>query len=100
MDAAAPQSANFVPGLDVDIEYGCSVVSKVLLDVFNRNIPEYKPRILHTIGQFVVFSGTDDKTNADPVWKKLLPQPLSLRSLRLSNECRRCEHCILPAETN
>lgn len=98
MDAENAQAVTFVPGLDVDVEYGCTIVNKVLLDVFNRNIPEYTPRILHTLGQFNVFSGTDDKKSVDPMWKKLLPQPLSMRSLRLAEECRRCKHCAKPAE--
>ena len=98
MDAENPQAANFVPGLSVDIMYGCAIASKVLLDVFNREIEGYKPRIIHTLGQFNVFSGTDDKDSADPVWRKLLPQPLGMRKLRLADNCRRCAHCISQTE--
>lgn len=93
MDAENPQAANFVPGLDVDVEYGCTIVSKILLDVFNRHNEEYQPRMLHTMGQYTVFSGTADRTAVEPVWKKLLPGALSMRSLPLSEKCRRCAHC-------
>ena len=93
MDSNNPQAASFVPGLDVDVEYGCTITSKVILDVLNYKNPGYKLRLLHTIGQFNIFSGTDDKTGAEEFWKKLLPQPLSMRTLRLSDACRRCEHC-------
>lgn len=94
MDAENPQQVAFVPGLDVDVEYGCTIASKVLLDMLNRDQEGYVPRLLNSIGQYTVFSGTADRTGTDAVWRKLLPQPLSMRSLPLSQLCRRCEHCL------
>ena len=87
------QKAHFEPGLDVDLEFGISLFDKVVLDILNRNNPEYKPRVYHKMTQFVIFSGTDDKTYAEPFWKKAFPTPIALRSLKHSDECRRCEHC-------
>jgi len=84
----------FVPGLDVDIEYGCAIASKLLLDIFNRNNPKYSPRMLHTVGQYMMFSGTGDRRNVPAVWQKILPQPLSMRQLRLDEACRRCSYCL------
>ena len=43
--------------------------------------------------QYVIFSGTDDRTFAEPFWEKAFPTPIALRSLRHSDDCRRCDHC-------
>lgn len=93
MDVANPQAANFVPGLDVDVEYGCAIASKLLLDLFNYRNQGYQQRLLKDFGQYTLFSGTADRPEPEPVWQKLLPNPLSVRSLPLSEKCRRCAHC-------
>ena len=85
--------AHFEPGLDVDLEFGISLFDKVVLDILNRKNPDYIPRIFHKMTQYVIFSGTDDRTFAEPFWKKAFPTPIALRSLRHSDECRRCDHC-------
>lgn len=89
------EKAHFEPGLDVDIEYGVSILSKVVLDILNRKNADYHSRIYHTLTQFTVFSGTDDRSMADPFWKKALPGPLDMRNIRLNDKMRRCEHCCL-----
>lgn len=88
------EKANFEPGLDVDLEFGTSLFDKVILDVLNRNHPDYSPRLIHKMTQYTVFSGTDSRSYADAFWKKVLPNPISLRSLRYTDECRRCESCL------
>lgn len=85
--------AHFEPGLDVDLEFGISLFDKVVLDILNRHNPEYLPRLYHKMTQYVIFSGTDDRTFAEPFWKKAFPTPIALRSLRHSDDCRRCDHC-------
>ena len=87
------EKAHFEPGLDVDLEFGISLFDKVVLDILNRNNPQYIPRIYHKMTQFTVFTGTDDRTFADPFWRKAFPTPVALRSLRHSDSCRRCEYC-------
>lgn len=89
------EKAHFEPGLDVDIEYGVSILSKAALDILNRKNENYHSRIYHTMSQFTVFSGTDDKSMADPFWKKALPGPLDMRSVLLNDKMRRCEHCYV-----
>lgn len=84
---------NFEPGLDVDLEFGTSLFNKVVLDILNRHNEQYSPRIMHKMTQFTIFSGTDDRTFAEPFWKKAFQTPIALRSLRHSEECRRCDHC-------
>lgn len=91
------EKAHFEPGLDVDLEFGISLFDKVILDILNRNNQDYVPRIFHKMTQYVIFSGTDDRTYADPFWQKAFPTPIALRSLRHSDSCRRCEYC-LPAQ--
>lgn len=88
------EKAHFEPGLDVDLEFGISLFDKVVLDILNRNNKDYVPRIFHKMTQYVIFSGTDDRTYADPFWQKAFPTPIALRSLRHSNECRRCDYCL------
>ena len=87
------EKAHFEPGLDVDLEFGISLFNKVVLDILNRNNPQYTPRLYHKMTQFTVFTGTDDRTFADPFWRKAFPTPIALRSLRHSDSCRRCEYC-------
>lgn len=87
------EKAHFEPGLDVDLEFGISLFDKVVLDILNRNNPQYTPRVYHKMTQFTVFTGTDDRTFADPFWRKAFPTPVALRSLRHSDSCRRCEYC-------
>lgn len=89
------EKAHFEPGLDVDLEFGISLFDKVVLDIINRNNSDYVPRLYHKMTQYVIFSGTDDRTFAEEFWKKAFPTPIALRSLRHSDECRRCDHCKL-----
>lgn len=89
------EKAHFEPGLDVDLEFGTSLFDKVILDIINRNNPNYTPRIYHKMTQYVIFSGTDDRTFADDFWKKAFPTPIALRNLRHSDDCRRCDYCRL-----
>ena len=86
-------TAHFEPGLDVDLEFGISLFDKVVLDILNRKNPAYVPRLYHKMTQFMIFSGTDDRTYADDFWKKAFPIPIALRSLQLSDNCRRCGYC-------
>lgn len=87
------EKAHFEPGLDVDLEFGISLFDKVVLDLLNRNNSSYVPRIYHKMTQFLVFSGTDDRAYAEDFWKKAFPQPIMLRSVKISDDCRRCAHC-------
>lgn len=87
------EKAHFEPGLDVDLEFGISLFDKVVLDILNRNNSNYVPRLYNKMTQYLIFSGTDDRTFAESFWKKAFPTPIALRSLRHSDECRRCEHC-------
>ena len=85
--------AHFEPGLDVDLEFGVSLFDKVVLDILNRHNSSYSPRLFHKMTQYVIFSGTDDRTYADAFWKRAFPTPIALRGVRHSEECRRCAHC-------
>lgn len=87
------EKAHFEPGLDVDLEFGISLFDKVVLDILNRNNPNYVSRLYNKMTQYLIFSGTDDRTFAESFWKKAFPTPIALRSVRHSEECRRCEHC-------
>ena len=87
------QKAHFEPGLDVDLEFGISLFDKVILDILNRNNLNYVPRLYNKMTQYLIFSGTDDRTFAESFWEKAFPTPIGLRSLCHSDECRRCEHC-------
>lgn len=88
------EKAHFEPGLDVDLEFGISLFNKIILDIINRNNPHYTPRLFHKMTQYIIFSGTDDRSYADSFWKNAFPLPIALRSLRLSDGCRRCAHCL------
>lgn len=84
--------ARVVNGIAVDVEYAVSLLSKTVLDVLNLYQPGYVPRLLYDIGQLTWFSGTADRSMGEE-WKEILPEPLSLRVLGLSDEMRQCAHC-------
>ncbi len=85
----------FEPGLDVDVEYGVSLADKVALDILNRKNPDYHFRLLDRLSQFTVFSGTGDRSWADPFWAGAFQKPVDYRCVGLSGGCRRsdCEYC-------
>ncbi len=88
------QKASFEPGLDVDLEYGVSLFDKVVLDVMNRFNKKYRMRIAHKMTQFVVFSGSADRTYSNKFWDQCLPDPISWENLTFTEDCRRCDYCI------
>ena len=88
------KKADFMPGLDVDLEYGTSLFDKLVLDVINRYNPNYKMRLAHKLTQLTMFAGTDDRSFSNPFWDRHLPEPLSHVSLTFSEDCRRCETCL------
>jgi molybdopterin/thiamine biosynthesis adenylyltransferase len=92
LDDGRRNEVRIVPGLDVDIEYGVSLLDKVALDILNLGNPNYTFRLLPQIGQFNYFSGTIDRSEGE-FWARILPQPLSLRSISLRPELRRCPCC-------
>ena len=57
-------TVSFVPGLDVDIEYGTSFFSKILLDMINRTNESYTARIFDTLTQYTLLAGTYDIPDA------------------------------------
>lgn len=88
------QKAHFEPGLDVDLEFGVSLFDKVVLDVLNRFNKKYKLRIAHKMSQYVVFSGTADRTYSNAFWDEHLPEPVSMMNISFTEDCRRCDFCI------
>jgi hypothetical protein len=95
MDLEDAATVKFEAGLDVDIEYGVSIGSKIMLDILNRDNPDYHPRILHTLSQFTVFSGTADRSGADPFWNRIFTKPLDYVPIGIAEGSRRedCEFC-------
>lgn len=95
--AAQEEHVAFVPGLDVDVEYGVTLMSKVCLDLLNRRNPQYRPRLLPVIGQYSMFCATADRKGLEPIWRSILPNAVTMRQLNLSQEMRRCDCCIRAA---
>ena len=95
MDLEDAAEVHFEPGLDTDISYGVAIACKVALDLLNRCIPEYHFKLAHRLTQLTYFSGTDDRTGADPFWTQALPRPLDYKCFDIDENCRRddCEYC-------
>ena len=95
MDADDVGIVTVEPGLDVDLEYGISMADKIVLDILNRYNLDYKFRILHTLTQFTVFSGTADRTGIDDGWSKILSKPLCYSRIGVHPSSRRktCPYC-------
>jgi len=56
----------FVPGLSVDIEFGTSIGSKIVLDSLNLNDPDYISKVLHTLTQWTLICNTNDTRIGGP----------------------------------
>jgi len=52
--------AIFVPGLAVDIEFGTSIGSKIVLDALNLDNSDYISKVLHTLTQWTLVCNTND----------------------------------------
>ena len=92
IDDGRAAEAHIVPGLDVDIEFGVSILDKLALDILNLGNPDYVHRLLFKAGQFNYFCGTADRSEGE-FWKKALPDPICFRPVRLDDSMRRCETC-------
>lgn len=95
MEEADAGIVHFEPGLDVDLEYGISLADKVALDLLNRHNPDYHFRLLNRLTQFTMFSGTGDRSGADPFWSKAFKKPVDYCAIALSGKVRRkdCDYC-------
>lgn len=87
------KKTTFMPGLDVDLEYGTSLFDKIVLDVINRFHPKYPIHLANHLTQLTMFSGTADRTFSNPFWNRYLPEPLSHAKMKFEDSCRRCESC-------
>ena len=84
MDEEDIGKVTFVPGLDVDIEYGTSFFSKILLDMINRtNKEEYTARVFDSLTQYTLLAGTSDIQDA--FYKKNL-EPFVPMSVEMDEE--------------
>lgn len=86
-------TVKFFPGLDVDIEYGVSVLDKIALDILNRFHRDYEIKIANKFRQLAFFAGTGSKSNMDEFWSTVLKEPLKIYSASVNDDCRLCEHC-------
>lgn len=95
MDADDVGRVTVEPGLDVDLEYGISLADKIVLDIINRYNSDYRFRILNTLTQFTVFSGTADRTGIEEGWSKMLEKPLDYKRIGIRSSLRRsdCPYC-------
>ena len=95
MDADDVGRVTVEPGLDVDLEYGISLADKIVLDILNRYNLDYKFRLLHTLTQFTIFSGTADRTGIEDGWSKILEKPLDYHRIGIRHSLRRndCPNC-------
>lgn len=55
------EKLNFEPGLSVDIEFGTTIGTKVILDILNRNESNYTIRVLNDYGQYILTCNTNNK---------------------------------------
>lgn len=74
---------NFEPGLDVDIEYGTSFFSKIILDILNRKNSSYHMRVFDSLLQLTILAGTQDIP--DKFYKKHLA-PFTPKSVKFAPE--------------
>ena len=52
---------NFMPGISVDISFVTNVGIKIILDILNRNVADYIPRLLDSLTQFTLIANAHKK---------------------------------------
>ena len=85
------EKLNFEPGLSVDIEYGTTIGTKVILDILNRDEEHYTTRILDDYGQYILTCNTN-KVNIGGEDAEKFEKPLITLSLNVErqDDCPDC----------
>ena len=85
------QKLNFEPGLSVDIEYGSTIGTKVILDILNRENENYTTRLLDQYGQYILTCNTNSaKIGGEKA--ELFEKPLISLSLKMEKQ-EDCPDC-------
>jgi len=50
----------FEPGISIDIEFGTSIGSKIVIDALNFNDSSYVPKVLHSLTQYTLICNTNN----------------------------------------
>ncbi len=85
------EKLNFEPGLSVDIEYGSTIGTKVILDILNRDEANYTTRILNDYGQYILTCNTNS-TSIGGEKANMFERPLVTLSLNIEkqDDCPDC----------
>jgi molybdopterin/thiamine biosynthesis adenylyltransferase len=81
----------FEPGISIDVEFGTSVASKIVLDILNLNNPNYISKVFHTLTQYTLICNTNNTAiGGDDA--KLFSNPLQVvRNIHFENGT--CAYC-------
>jgi hypothetical protein len=51
---------SFEPGISVDINFVTTIAVKMILDILNRNNPNYTQRLINSLTQYTLVCNTND----------------------------------------
>lgn len=91
LDEQHLEQFNFEPGLSVDIDYGTTIGTKVILDVLNRNNKNYATKVIDVYDQYILTCNTN-KESIGGEQAKMFERPLMSYSLKTvhSETCPDC----------
>ena len=87
----AAEKASFEPGLGIDVEFGSTIASKIVIDMLNRNNSEYIPRVIHTLTQYTWVCNTNEEAIGG-VSATMFPYPLDIARNIVFDESIECNH--------
>lgn len=87
----AAEKASFEPGISIDVEFGSTIASKIILDMLNLNNPSYTSRVLHTLTQYTWICNTNNKAIGGSS-ATIFPQPLDIARNIVFDDRIICQH--------
>ena len=87
----AKEKASFEPGVSIDVEFGSTIASKIVLDMLNLNNPSYTSRVLHTLTQYTWVCNTNEETIGGSS-ATIFPQPLDIARNIVFDDRIVCRH--------
>ena len=87
----AAEKASFEPGVSIDVEFGSTIASKIVLDMLNLRNTCYTSRVLHTLTQYTWICNTNDEAIGGAS-ATIFPQPLDIARNIVFDDRIVCQH--------
>ena len=88
------EDVNFEPGISIDINFVTLVGIKLILDLFNRDNPNFTPRVINYLTQYTLVCNTNDpKIGGEQA--EIFAHPLQITNsiqVQFRNSCPPCRY--------